>query len=275
MEKLIDDVREIQAIELEILRAVDAFNKENGLRWFLAGGTLLGAIRHGGFIPWDNDIDICMPRPDYEAFIKTFGVHGPYRVMGPEDGNDYIYPFVKVVDTRTRLVERANPMKITGLGLYIDIFPLDGYGNDPDEAARLITAAHREGSHIAYTAGCTEGITLTQKLARLFRKARVALSGGREACFGRLLRKLEAHPFDSSAYIGSTYGVRFEKEIVPREDFAASVPVRFGEDTFPAPVGYDRYLTNMYGDYMTPPPVEKQIANHDMDARRLTEEEHA
>ncbi|MDO4493091.1 MAG: LicD family protein [Clostridia bacterium] len=259
--------KEIQTVELEILKAVKAFCEQNGIRYFLAGGTLLGAVRHKGFIPWDNDIDIAMPRPDYETFRKTFGTRGPYRVMGPEDGNDYIYPFIKVVDTRTRLIEQAVRMKIEGLGLYIDVFPVDGFGDDRAAAEQRIVSAFREGYHLAYTAGTTAGLTPVQKAGRIARKIRCRLLGGRERAFARLCAKLGEHPFDASRYVGSTFGLRSAKELIAREAYATTVPVLFEGEEYPAPAGWDAYLTQMYGDYMQLPPESERVANHDMDAR--------
>lgn len=264
-------VREIQQTELGILRSVRDFCEKEGLRYFLAGGTLLGAVRHKGFIPWDNDIDIAMPRPDYEMFIERFKAQGPYRVMKPENDNDYIYPFIKVVDTRTRLVERAVGMKISGLGLYIDIFPVDGFGDDERQAKELILKAYREGYHIAYTAGKDAGLSFVQKVMRTVRKVRYAAFGGRERSFEKLKKRLQSNPFDSSAFVGSTYGLRVERELIKREAFACTVPVRFEDGMYAAPSGWDEYLTNMYGDYMKLPPENERVANHDMDARFVEE----
>ena len=115
---------EIKKIELDILIYIDSLCKQNHLRYFLCGGTLLGAIRHKGFIPWDDDIDISMPRPDYDKLISLIGSNSSYMVLTPANC-DFYYNFAKVVDTRTTLCEIDNT-PIKNMGVYIDIFPLEG-----------------------------------------------------------------------------------------------------------------------------------------------------
>ena len=102
----IESLRDVQIIELNILKYIRTVCERNELRYFLAGGTLLGAVRHKGFIPWDNDLDISMPRPDYEAFLKVFDAEAkrdnvPYELLAISNTKRYCCPFIKVVDDRT------------------------------------------------------------------------------------------------------------------------------------------------------------------------------
>ena len=130
------DIRDLQQRILGNLMAFDKVCQEHGLRYYLWAGTMLGAVRHKGFIPWDDDIDVCMPRPDYErllAHCQEWMPH-PYRVIAPETDDAYPYPFAKVEDVTTTVMERPDFSYVEGV--YIDIFPLDGFPTDKQEQQR-------------------------------------------------------------------------------------------------------------------------------------------
>lgn len=120
----ITDIKEMQQIGLLMLADVDKYCRENDITYFVGYGTLLGAIRHKGFIPWDDDIDIIMPREDYNKFIREYG-NERYKVLSNEYTTDYYYNFAKVVDLKTYAIEHGRNVRIQDLGLYIDVFPID------------------------------------------------------------------------------------------------------------------------------------------------------
>ena len=127
---------ELKAIQLDLLQKTADFCKENGIRYYLCGGTLLGAIRHKGYIPWDDDIDISMPRPDYDRFISMFNKpENDYQVIDMSNNKKYGLPFAKVHDTRT-FVDELQYTK-DQFGVYIDIFPIDGVGED-EQVLRIL-----------------------------------------------------------------------------------------------------------------------------------------
>lgn len=135
-------LQEMQQLELAILLELDAVCKKHGLRYYLDGGTLLGAVCYDGFIPWDDDIDIKMPRPDYERLLtlqSEFPAH--IRLEAPSRAKCE-YTFLKLVDQRTVLQEDSDgKSKLTGV--YIDVLPMDGHPNDPKKCANHIAALNR------------------------------------------------------------------------------------------------------------------------------------
>ena len=123
--------KELLQLQLDILRDVDAFCRKNGIEYFLVGGTGIGAVRHGGYIPWDDDIDIGMRRPDYNRFIESFnGSYSHLKVYAPEINLNYYAPYANVCDTRTLLDEGENGHRKDPIGVKIDIFPYDPIPSD-------------------------------------------------------------------------------------------------------------------------------------------------
>jgi len=132
----IEDINELRQIQMGILDHVHQFCEAHGLRYFLSSGTLIGAVRHQGYIPWDDDIDIYMPREDYEQFLQSYhDDNGVYRAINPTTESHYYYTFAKVVDQRTRMVETET--QGYEIGVYMDIFPVDYVSDDPQERERV------------------------------------------------------------------------------------------------------------------------------------------
>ncbi len=252
------DIAELRRIELDILDHVARFCDERGIKWFLIGGTLIGAIRHKGFIPWDDDIDIGMLRPDYERFVREFPDRGTYRLRTPERGS-YMYPFTKVVDTRTSV--REEELTARNLGVWIDVFPFDG-APSRDYCPSLTKTWRRIREYIR-----TRNLPVSGKGRRLARKLGIwatlplrLLPNNRAAL--RLKRIAMRHSVSDSPYIGILvwgYGLR---EIIPRCAFDGIDFVEFEGRKLPAMSGWDLYLSTVYGDYRTPPPPEKRKSSH-------------
>ena len=127
---------DLQAKLLEMLKWYHDFCVEHNLRYYALGGTLLGAVRHKGFIPWDDDIDVGMPRSDYNKFLALAKeIPSPYVLETPQSlAKDFVYAFSKIYNTQTTLIEKGK--KNIKRGIYLDIFPLDGLGNEKQEAVR-------------------------------------------------------------------------------------------------------------------------------------------
>lgn len=253
----------IQARVLRILRVFDEFSKKNGIEYYALGGTLLGAVRHGGFIPWDDDIDIGVPREDYDRLAilaKEFPF--PYRLESFELYPEFIYPFTKLYDTSTTVTEDF--IKPFRRGLWIDIFPLDGsFGNkylrlahykSIDYLKRKI--ATNNGSHLSnkYHREKTVAQKLVETIWQLV---------PRSILYGTLRRLLKMRAFGHASYVGNLLG-RWggNREIMLKNIISAPRAVLFCGMEIPAPNNPDVYLRNIYGDYMTPPPEERRSSSH-------------
>jgi lipopolysaccharide cholinephosphotransferase len=265
--KKINSLDEIQEIELAMLDYVADLCEKNNLRYYLAGGTLLGAVRHQGFIPWDNDVDISMPRQDYDklrSLMEESEGQKQYKLLRVTDDSDYIYPYYKVVDTRTYIVELSRNSHSSGLGIYIDIFPIDGLGDAKSETVKQFKSVYKQCYRITSTAESYKNLSLYKKFTRFCWKSWFRVFG-REKNFEIAIDKLRENSFDDSSYIVSTFGIRGEKEIIKQEYFAKSIDVDFEGRKYKAPIGYDQYLKQMYGDYMKLPPENERIPNHDIE----------
>lgn len=257
---------EVRDAQLHLLGAVADHCEATGLTFFLAGGTLIGAIRYRGFIPWDDDIDVALPRPDYERFLREFNNPGICIASVVHDGR-CPYPFAKVWQEDTLLVEDVdvgNP-----IGVNIDVFPIDGL---PDRLFRARWHVRR----IILLQALLALRTMRPNGRRARRKDAMILVGGAmlrpwpaASIARRITRLATAHPYPGSSLAGIVvwqYGVR---EITRAANFVSSLPMSFEGRDFPIPVGYDPWLTGAYGDYRTPPPPEEQVTHHSYTAYQI------
>lgn len=252
---------EAKAVELQILLCFVKFCDQHGLKYYLAYGTLLGAVRHQGFIPWDDDIDVQMPRDDYNRLIQLFNsnVSVPYyKLIDPLCGRAR-HPFVKIIDERTIKLESGVDYSNGTLGIDIDVFPVDGQPLADDcfeKWYRKLQKLYRTHSYCIMT---NEG--------RLRRRIGVPvirfLSGGRI----RVLRKTKTlhdkYPYEKAEYVGaveSSFNSRGNRS--PKSLYESTVLLPFEGYDLKAPVGYKSILQSMYGDFMTLPPAEKQVTHH-------------
>ncbi len=266
--KKITELEELQKIELEILITIDNLCKEYNIKYYLAGGTLLGAVRHKGFIPWDDDIDIAMPRNDYEKFIELMKEKqkGRYRLLSMETTKGYPYPFAKMVDTKTRLVEEIGK-DIEEMGVFVDIFPIDGMGNEKQEAMKRLMKIIRLRSRI-WEASLKKN-EIKNKESRLINRIvkacftiGIRIFGIRRS-YNYMMNFVKQKDFESSEWIASAVGgAGIERELIKREYFENTIEMEFEGKVFRAPVGYEKYLSNLYGNYMKLPPMEQRVASH-------------
>ena len=252
---------DLKKIELDILLDIDRFCKENGLRYFLAYGTLIGAVRHKGFIPWDDDIDINMPRKDYDWLIENFNTlcaGSKYRLISPFSKRSK-HSFVKIIDTQTVKIEPGLDYKGDYLGIDIDIFPLDG---EPENDAafekwydRLMKVYKWYGYCLMEPKGSLKR-SIGVRLIRL-------VTGGRVRLLKKAAKLHSKYPYENAEYVGAvecafnSKGNRFKKEW-----FGEILETDFEGHKLWIPAGYYEILSSVYGDYMKLPPVEKQVTHH-------------
>ena len=253
-------LEDLKRIEINILDEIAQYCKKNNLIYYLDSGTLLGAVRHKGFIPWDDDIDIIMPRSDYQKFIKSFNndhTEGEYKVISSVSNADYYYPFAKVVDTRTELIE-DEMVPIKGYGVYVDVFPIDGLPDNKKERRRFQNRLwFYRRLWGASTSRINETKSLLRKLKILFAK-----------CIGwkRILLKVEKtaaeNDMKKAKYAASLVSSSDKYREIDSSLFYSGTELEFEGKLYPVPLHYKEYLTLLYGDYMKLPPEEKQISNH-------------
>lgn len=260
---------ELKEIELEILKGFHAFCVENGLRYYLAYGTLLGAVRYKGFIPWDDDVDVLMPREDYNRFLELYQDSERYRLLAFEKDPAAEFPYAKICDMTTRKEENGYDSKVP-LGVDIDIFPLDHWADDLEEARREV----RRIGRCMFRLGLSklrkpDSLQPVKRFAKGLLMRWCRLRGG-AFYVRRILREAVKAEQRGSRYMGTkTWCVYGERNIVPAEAFSDGIEIEFEGEKFFAPVGYDAYLTCLYGDYLPEPPKEKQKTHHSFKAYRL------
>lgn len=255
---------EMRVCLLDILSDIDAFCKANNITYYLTGGTLLGAVRHKGFIPWDDDIDISMPRESYERFLKEYHrKDGVYKVISIDSNPNYYLQFAKVYDTRTILVERVNnPVRI---GVYVDIFPFDNAGNDIEKAKNLNhkIKPYRDllsAMLLSYHKNRTWYRNLICKIVSCF-------PINRKWIIRKINRLAQTYNniTDSkyiAMYVMMSYG---DKEIMESDWYKSVEKLEFEGRYFNAPSDYALILKHFYGDYLKLPPIEKRVSRHDFE----------
>lgn len=257
----ITSLDELKSIELDIMKKIHTFCVENNIQYYLAYGTLIGAIRHKGFIPWDDDIDIWMVRPEYEKFMATFGEYARQHDLCIASNRTKPYmcrAFAKICDTRTIQYEPKYIDK-DPRGVFVDIWPLDGYPNN-----KIHRMLHQK-KLLAEFGMLYASLTKLEYIPEEQKKKRTLIKLFQHFDSGIILKEYEKtsrkYKYEDSDYLFSGRPVCFFK----KEWFSKQILWNFEDTQFFVPNGYDDLLRSVYGDYMKLPPVEQQKPHHVID----------
>lgn len=259
-------MEDIQQISFGILCAIkDLCNKLN-LRYSLTFGTLLGAVRHKGYIPWDDDVDIMMSRPDFEILCDYMQNHPEaypyYKIWNRSKHPKYPYILSRMVDTRYGLIVENE--EDCGMGIFVDIYVLDGAGNSFEEAYQLLRKTRKYPSSIFsatrkhFRWGNTKGLRrMIKPFFYLFTKVI-----GRDYFEKKLNRIIREHPYADYEYIACIEWDNTISSIMTKADFENSVNLTFNGESFSVMRNYDKCLRLAYGDYMKLPPENERRYHH-------------
>lgn len=267
-----EELRQLQLKELESLTYFEKFCKKHELRWYLLGGCVIGAVRHGGFIPWDDDVDIIMPRRDYERMLRLWKQEesGERFLMLKTDGEVFTgNSFATLIDTSATMVKENQQDIDVPHGIVTDIFPMDGC---PDKKLQRYLQYYHA---MMYSLYITEVVpTKHGALMKAVCSVLLKLVPSRE----RRTKIWKKHEKKMTRYAFNTHkkctelcaGPHYMLNEYPQEAFAKAVYHDFEGLSMPLPQGYDAYLKMAFGEYMELPPEDKQAPHHDLVALDLS-----
>lgn len=261
-------IEESKRYQLDILKSIDKFCRVNSINYSLAYGTLLGAVRHKGFIPWDDDIDIVMLRPDYDRFVSSYSDER-YKLIDGKDMANHLH--VKISDCQTRLEfpkGSSDEFYYKG-GVWVDVFPLDKVPEDNEEYQKLKKQITRRVLYEKFGARptCHAKSSLKKKVAKrllyyVFRPFRAV--NGKKA-----LSLLQKYNNSNSSKVASLSVWYLSHSSMPKEWFNDYCELEFEGHSFMAVKSYHEYLVSLFGDYMQLPPVEQRKPKHHFDVYLL------
>lgn len=262
--------KEVQRMSLDILQDFHNFCVKNGLHYSLSGGTLLGAIRHNGFIPWDDDVDVQMPRPDYDKFIHTYQSDKGYEVYCRElpgfDKKKMTYTYARVVDVQSTYVDTGTkPWISEEVGLWIDVLPCDGISSNYGEAKKhlqnvgcMINQTYWLGARYSSLFTFIKGVNLNKSIRYIIKY----LFGMfvTDNVFDKLFCARRKYDYNSSEYFFVTphYGMG---EWQPKKYMDNFELHKFEKSKFYVMSGWDANLKSLYGNYMQLPPEDKRVSH--------------
>lgn len=257
-------INELKKLQLDILIKIRNFCDSHGISYYLAYGTLLGAVRHKGYIPWDDDIDIMMPRNDYNRFLQEF--NGQYKdlvVHAPELDLSYYAPYANVMDNRTLLCEPH--LKHEGIGVKIDIFPID---NVPDEYILYQNVCRKSGKLNRIREAKVADLNYYNGLSwlKLFIKKVLFFFISYPVIQKRIIELATNCDPAVGNYVDCIVFITIKNRRFPRTCVEGYELVNFENEKFKAPKDYDVCLKALFGDYMKMPPKEKRVAHHNFKA---------
>ena len=256
-----DVLKQLQNVQIEILNIIDNICRENGLRYSLYAGTLLGAVRHNGFIPWDDDLDVCMPREDYNKFIflwDKLNIQG-YILQNKDNTSKFTQSFSKIRKNNTCFLQTKEESGKYHTGIFVDIFPVDRIPTGKIKRLLYIWSCMK------YQLYTREFIPSEEKLiikvvAMLLLK--IVPDKKREKARKDFEKKLLIYDKDKSSDIIFIETMGTMKKIMPYTLLDDYVYLQFGEKKYMCFKMWNEYLTKKYGDYMNLPPENERKWKH-------------
>lgn len=258
-------IKEVQMVSLDILKDVHEFCVTNNIKYSLCGGTLIGAIRHNGFIPWDDDVDIVMPRPEYDRFIKSYQSKNGYKLFSREitGCEDVRIRLTKICDMKKTYMEKGPYGWVDGdTGIGIDVIPAEGAPNNIKDAKKQIDGVRSRNRILNYLRAKHSSFKEIRKFKSFFLKIKFILRKligffVPENYALKMINFQKRFDYNNSQYFiaGFGYGIGEwqSKEIF--DDFELH---KFEDTEFYITKRYDQYLRGLFGDYMQLPPPEKR-----------------
>ncbi len=258
---------EIRLVELDLLRHFKLFCQQNNIHFFLSNGTLLGAVKYKGFIPWDDDIDVFVPRADYDKLIQKYKDNTQYCLFSIERNSSYRFPFAKLCNMKTIKIE-DNIDNGVQLGVDIDIFPLDVWANDHKAAEKQVKDQCRRIKILTFLK-CRSATSLNpikRVLKSIF--VRIVHPFGIPFILKKIKKTATAYTeYSTALWRGCvSWCIYGRNEIVQADVFRNTTDVIFEGDIYPAPIGFDSYLKSLYGNYNIDPPLNEQKTHHNYQA---------
>lgn len=273
--------KQVQKVQLEILLEFDRICKKNNIKYSLFAGTLLGAVRHEGFIPWDDDIDVCLLREDYEKFLKIseLELNSKYFLQNYKTDQNYVLQFSKIRKNKTVFLEKTLSECKIHHGIYIDVFPLDNVKKKSFKGkiqqSFLCLIGRVNLTRIKYL--CINNSNIIQKMIRL--ASHYFLKIVPKRTMNWILKKLFYMFNNKKCEFAShlTNGVtkkRMERYTIKRNDFLDMVEGQFEGYSFPIQKNFDLVLTKMYGNYMKLPPLSERAPHHGIVEIKIEDNKH-
>ena len=232
-------IEDAKQIELEILDYIDTLCKKHNINYIINYGTLIGAVRHQGFIPWDDDIDLSMPREDYQRFINIFQKEkSKYKLLSLETDRNYFNNFIKIIDSTTKIIDtcyKLESFKLLSFSKHKNIVYKDSLLKDWIRTAFWLLLRPVSPRYFA----------------------------------NKIEKEIQKYSRKNGQYMAFIPSKFKEKEVFPSATFDKTIDLPFENLSLPAPEKYDTILTQFYGDYMTLPPEEKRFYSHEFHAYKL------
>lgn len=253
-------LKDVQEVSLVLLKEFHKFCVEHNLRYSLTYGTLIGAVRHQGFIPWDDDVDVMMPRPDYDRFVKLYKDDDRFACLAPEKRNS-LFAYARLVDLQRTFVRPGAPWSNVETGIWIDIFPIDGVEDNKEKFLEMVKRTYPIWRRTVLARQAMGTLSFKKSLMwNLKRLIKIVLYRNKHSkYFNKQMEVCKRFNYDDCLHVSNlTHMLYASRSYFPKEMFENYIDIQFDNNKFKCIKDYHEFLKMIYGDYMTLPPEEKR-----------------